>query len=86
MFGIPVQENCSELVSKDSTFSGRANVLRQAALIVWEEFPMANKAAIECVDCLLRQIMSNDLPFRNKAFLALGNFRQVAPVLRNENP
>lgn len=82
MFGIPVQENSSDLVSKVSIFSGRAEVLRQAALIVWEEFPMANKAAIECVDSLLRQIMRPDLPFGNKTFLALGDFRQVAPVLR----
>ena len=83
MFGIPVKENSSELVSKISIFSGRADVLRRAALIVWEEFPMANKAAIECVDTLLRQIMRCDLPFGNKTFLALGDFRQVAPVLRD---
>jgi PIF1-like helicase len=83
MFGIPVQENSSDLVSKISIFSGRAEVLRRAVLIVWEEFPMANKAAIECVDSLLRQIMRNDLPFGNKTFLALGDFQQVAPVLRD---
>ena len=44
---------------------------------------MANKEAIECVDFLLRQIMKNELPFGNKTFLALGGFRQVAPVLRD---
>jgi hypothetical protein len=48
MFGIPVRENASDLQSTISVFSGRAEVLRHAALIVWEEFPMANKAAIEC--------------------------------------
>jgi ATP-dependent DNA helicase PIF1 len=83
MFGIPVRQSSSELMSKISVFSGRAELIRQAALIVWEEFPMANKAAIECVDALLRQIMCNDLPFGNKPFLALGDFRQVAPVLRD---
>ena len=51
--------------------------------MVWEEFPIANKAAIECVDNLLRQIISSDLPFGNKTFLALSDFRQVAPVLRD---
>lgn len=83
MFGIPVQEGSSELVSKVSIFSGRAEVLRRAALIVWEEFPMANKAAIECADCLMRQIMRKDLLFGNKTSLALGDFHQVAPVLRD---
>jgi hypothetical protein len=48
MFGIPVQENSSELVSKISPNSGRAELLRQAALVVWGEFPMANKATIVC--------------------------------------
>lgn len=31
----------------------------------------------------MRQIMRKDLPFGNKTFLALGDFRQVAPVLRD---
>jgi hypothetical protein len=44
---------------------------------------MANKAAIECVDSLLRQIVKNELPFGNKTFLALSDFCQVAPVLRD---
>ena len=83
MFGISVQENSSDLVSKISIFSGRAEVLQWAALIVWEEFPMASKAAIECVNSLLRQVMHVDLPFGNKTFLALGDFHQVAPVLRD---
>lgn len=43
---------------------------------------MANKAAIESADNLLRQIMRNDLPFGGKT-LALGDFRQVTPVLRH---
>jgi len=83
MFGIPVNESSSNLVSKISVFSGQAEVIRRAALIVWGEFPMANKAAIECVDVLLRHVMRNGLPFGGKTSLALGDFRQVAPVLRD---
>jgi hypothetical protein len=44
---------------------------------------MANKAAIECADHLLHSIMANDCPFGNKPFLALGDFQQVAPVVRH---
>jgi hypothetical protein len=83
MFGIPANEGSSNLESKISVFSGRAELLRRAVLIVWEEFPMANKAAIECADSLLRQIMRNEFPFGNKTSLALGHFRQVAPVLHD---
>jgi hypothetical protein len=43
---------------------------------------MANKAAIECVDQLLQVLMGTAAPFGGKLFLALGDFRQVAPVVR----
>jgi hypothetical protein len=46
---------------------------------------MANKASIECADQLLRMIMHNNYPFGGKLFLALGDFRQVAPVIRNSS-
>ena len=70
------------LTSSIPIHSGRAELLREAALIVWEEFPMANKASIECADQLLRIIMNQNHPFGGKLFLALGDFRQVAPVIR----
>jgi ATP-dependent DNA helicase PIF1 len=43
---------------------------------------MANKAAIECVDQLLQVLMETTTPFGGKVLLALGDFRQVAPVVR----
>jgi hypothetical protein len=43
---------------------------------------MANKAAIECVDQSLRILMSTTKHFGGKVFLASGDFRQVAPVVR----
>jgi len=44
---------------------------------------MANRAALECADQLLRDLTGIDAPFGNKTFLALGDFRQVAPVVKN---
>lgn len=43
--------------------------------------PMANKAAIECADSLMKMIMKNDYLFGGKVFLGLGDFRQVAPIV-----
>ena len=43
---------------------------------------MANKAAVECVDAMLRRIMNNNSPFGGKVFVALGDFRQTCPVIR----
>jgi PIF1-like helicase len=65
-FGIPVQESDDGLQSRIDVRSRRAELLRQARLIIWEELPMAKKAAVECVDQLLQDTMENDLPLGGK--------------------
>ncbi|KAN0066774.1 PIF1-like helicase domain containing protein [Elaphomyces granulatus] len=82
-FGIPVQQSDEGLQSRIKPGSAHAEVLRQATLVIWEEMPMASKVVWECVDQLLRNVMSNDLPFGGKPFVGLGDFRQVAPVIRD---
>jgi len=81
-FGIPVQESDMGLESKLSPYSARAALLRHTDLIIWEELPMAKKAVLECADQLLQDIMGNNLPFGGKTIVGLGDFRQVAPVVR----
>ena len=44
---------------------------------------MVRRVVWECVDHLLQGVMLNDLPFGGKAFVGLGDFRQVAPVIRD---
>lgn len=66
-----------ELQSSLSVISDRAKYLHQAKLIIWEELPMVNKAAVECVNSFLQQLEGNILPFGGKLFLGLGDFRQV---------
>lgn len=75
-----------ELQSSLSVISDRAKYLHQAKLIIWEELPMANKAAVECVNSFLQQLEGNILPFGGKLFLGLGDFRQVAPVVKGGGP
>ena len=43
---------------------------------------MANKAAFEAVDSLLRSLTASPLPFGGKILIAVGDFRQVAPVVK----
>jgi ATP-dependent DNA helicase PIF1 len=62
--------------------SPRGELLRQAALIIWDEAPMANKAVLVCVEETLRRIMGNSLPFGGKVLILLGDFRQTCPVVR----
>ena len=62
--------------------SDRAELLRATSLIIWEELPMANKACLHAVDALLRLLCNADKPFGGKSFIGVGDFRQVAPVVR----
>jgi hypothetical protein len=82
MFGIPVTEESTDLRSSIHPFSARAELIRSADAIIWDELPMANKAAWECVEELCRRIMNvYDKPFGGIPFIGLGDFRQVAPVV-----
>jgi hypothetical protein len=82
MFGIPVTEESTDLHSSVHPFSARAELIRNATTIIWDELPKVNRAAWECVDELCRRIMNiYDKPFGGIPFLGLGDFRQVAPVV-----
>jgi hypothetical protein len=43
---------------------------------------MANKACLHAVDALLRLLCNTNKPFGGKSFISVGDFRQVAPVVR----
>jgi ATP-dependent DNA helicase PIF1 len=43
---------------------------------------MANKAAFEAVNSLLYSLTASPLPFGGKILIAVGDFRQVAPVVK----
>ena len=60
-FKIPIRldEGSSCSVSAQSN---RAEQIRQAKVIIWDEAPMTNKLAIEAVDRLLRDLMSRVNP------------------------
>lgn len=80
-FGIPVKENNAEFSCRIRPGSGQAKLICAAKLIIWDELPMANRAAVEAVDILLRQLKECPRPFGGVLFLAVGDFRQVAPVV-----
>ena len=65
--------------------SKKAETLRQADLIIWDEAPMAPLNALNAIDKLLKQIMSNNLPFGGKCIVLGGDFRQVTPVVTHAN-
>ena len=81
-FGLPVPLPRDAVSSSISAQSGRAEVLRAARLLLWDEAPMAPKEALEAVDRLLRDLMDTPgVPFGGKILVLGGDFRQVLPVM-----
>jgi len=72
-----------ELQSRIGPNSDQAQFLLNVEIIFWEELPMSNRAAIECTNALLQLLMGNMRPFGAKIIVGLGDFRQVASVVRN---
>lgn len=85
-FKLPVTDDNIGVTSSIESHSARADFLRHATFIVWDELPMANVAAFEAVDVLLRHVMDNDTPFGGKVVIGVGDFRQVAPVVKGGGP
>ncbi|OWY92329.1 Helitron helicase, partial [Phytophthora megakarya] len=64
--------------------SQKAELIRNASLIIWDEAPMMHRACFEAVDRSFRDIMKNDLePFGGKVMVFSGDHRQILPVLKD---
>jgi hypothetical protein len=79
-FKIPLQ------VDETSTCNIRRNthrhdLLKQTAVIIWDEVPMQHKYAVEAVDRTLRDLLGKDVPFGGITVIFGGDFRQTLPVI-----
>lgn len=84
-FKIPVVN-----LSKDSTLgitaqSGRAELIRQTDLMLFDEISMIHKHAPECIDRTLRFLRGNDRPFGGVVMVCMGDFWQIPPVIPGGN-
>lgn len=77
-FGIAVNDTNSEFSCRIRPHSAQAKLVCAAKLIIWDELSMANRAAVEAVDILLRQLKDCQLPFGDILLLSIGDFRQIA--------
>ncbi|KAI0930671.1 hypothetical protein AcW1_010284 [Taiwanofungus camphoratus] len=82
-FKVPVGEEGQVLSSSVEAHDPRGELIREAAVIIWDEAPMANSAVLACVEETCRRVMRNDLPFGGKVVILLGDFRQTCPVIRH---
>ena len=60
----------------------RADVLKQAGLLIWDECPMSSKYAPEALDLTLRDLMNNDLPFGGKTIVFSADWHQCGPIVK----
>lgn len=64
-----------------------ANLIKETRLIIWDEAPMQNRYAFECLDRSLHDIMKSvnssflNKPFGGISILLGGDFRQILPVI-----
>ena len=56
-----------------------ANLIKKAALILWDEATMQNKYVLEAMNRTLQDIMDNAAPFGGLVILMTGDWRQTLP-------
>jgi hypothetical protein len=80
MFRIPIQMTADSrcLISMQDS---RAQLVRAAKVVVWDEASMVHRHVLECVERSLREIRHSDLPFGGLIFVMGGDFRQTLPII-----
>jgi hypothetical protein len=68
------------VVSPIQPGSPHGELIKDAAIIIWDEAPMANHAVLACVEETCQHVIENDSPFGNKIIVLLGDFWQTCPV------
>ncbi|EJD34519.1 helicase [Auricularia subglabra TFB-10046 SS5] len=81
-FKIPVEENNELLRSPIEQGDSRAQLLQEFRVLIWDEAPMANRAALACVEETCRRVTGDSRPFGGKIVILAGDFRQTCPVVR----
>jgi len=70
------------LVSSINGMDSRAELIRNASVITWDEAPMTNKAVLACMEEVCRLITGEqETAFGGKIVILLGDFRQTCPVI-----
>uniref|UniRef100_A0A0L8IB38 ATP-dependent DNA helicase n=1 Tax=Octopus bimaculoides TaxID=37653 RepID=A0A0L8IB38_OCTBM len=68
-----------------SNSSDQAEVFRRCKLIVWDEYTMAHRGALEALDRSLRDIKDSTVPMGGITLLCSGDIRQTLPVIPKGN-
>lgn len=82
-FKIPLDPDLHSVCNfkKDST---RADLIREASLIIWDKAPMTHQLAFEAVDRHFKDICNDNRVFGGKLVVLGGDFRQILLVVPDE--
>ena len=81
MFKIPVDGLDERSVCSIPKNSQRADLMREAKAIIWDEIGTQHRHAVEAVDRTLRDLRRSDQPFGGITVVLGGDFRQTLPVV-----
>jgi hypothetical protein len=82
-FNLAHMENTTCNITKGT---GRALVLRDCKILVWDECTMAHKNALEALDKTLQDIRNSKQIMGGLVVLLAGDFRQTLPVIPRGTP
>ena len=86
MFKLPMEERLTpSCVCNINTQTQRADLIRHADLIIWDELPMIHRYCVEALDRSLRDITHYKL-FGGKTILFSGDWRQIGPISKGDTP
>ena len=68
------------------TQTQRADLIRNAYLIIWDELPMTHRYCVEALERSLRDITRQNKLFGGKSKLLPGYWRQIGPVSKIDSP
>jgi len=81
MFKIPIDGLDDRSVCSIAKRSQRAELMRAAKVIIWDEISAQHRYAVEAVDRTLRDIRGADQPFGGLTVVLGGDFLQTLPVV-----
>ena len=81
MYKIPVTDINEAPQCNVTASSQRGELLKTAALHIWDEFSMCHRSVFEAVNRCLCDLMQTSVPCGGRVFVCCGDFRQIPPVI-----
>ena len=87
MFKLPMDERLTpSCVCNINTHTQRADLIRNADLIIWDKLPMTHRYCVEALERSLKDITRQEKRFGGKTILFSGDWRQTGSISKGDSP